>query len=166
MPQTAHIRIVNEVQPSASGDFTAGGSANLLTDVYLSNGTGASQSDRVAMDDRTLGTSASEDLDLQTMTATPDGSALALVELRSITFKASASNVDNIQIGPASSNGFTSLFAGASDRLKLAPGATLTLVAPKDASYAVGGTNKALSVSNDSSSSSASYTILAIGTSA
>ena len=166
MPQTAHIRIVIQVQPSASGDVTSGGSANLLTDVFLSNGTGANQSDRVAMDARTLAASTSEDLDLQTMTTTPDGTALALVELRSLTIKASASNTDNLEIGPGASNGLTSLFADASDRMKVAPGATVTLIAPKDASYPVSGTIKVLSVSNTSSSSSSSYTILVIGTSA
>ena len=166
MPQTASVRLVSQVQPSASGDFTSGGSVAVLTDVYLSNGTGSNQADRVAYDDRTLGASASEDLDLQTLTATSTGAAVGLVELRSITLKAGASNGANLTVGPGSSNGLLSLFADPSDKIKLAPGATLTLVAPSDGAYPVSGTNKVLSVSNTDASSSSSYSILLIGTSA
>ena len=166
MAQLATVRITSSVQPSATGDFTSGGSVVVVSDVRLSDGTSADQSDRCGFDERTIAASTSEDLDLQTITAPSSGAALGLEELRSITIKAATGNGDNITVGPGASNGFTGFLADASDRLILAPGTTFTLVCPQDGKYDVSSSNKVLSVTNSSSSVSATYTILLIGTSA
>tara|TARA_R110002020_G_C16272677_1_gene771226 strand:+ start:559 stop:1059 length:501 start_codon:yes stop_codon:yes gene_type:complete len=166
MPQYATIRIINEVQPAATGDFTSGGSVTLVSDIRLTDGTAAFQSDRCAFDSRTLGASASEDLDLKTMVATAGGAALGLAELRSITIKASATNSDNITVGPGASNGFLGFLADASDRLIIPPGTTFTIAGGQDGKMPVGSSTKTISVTNSSSSASASYSILLLGVSA
>ena len=166
MSQISTFRILANVAAAASGDFDSGGTASLNTDVRLAGGTGADQADRVAFDQSTLATSATDNIDLQTTTFTPGGAALGLVELRAFAIKADSNNEDNIEVSPGSSNGFTSILADASDKLIVAPGTTVVLVCPKDGKYPVSGTNKVISVTNASSSATATYSLLLVGTSA
>lgn len=145
--------------PSANLDKARG--------LTFANGTGANQADRVWSDRRTLAASASESLDLAATLTDPFGATLTLARVKVLLIEAAAANTNNVVIGGAASNAFTSLFGDATDKLVIRPGGFLLLAAPDATAYAVtAGTGDLLQVANSGAGSSVTYDVTVIGASA
>ena len=103
---------------------------NYSDSTSMATGTGASQSDLLFTDQRTIAASSTEDLDLSGSLSDAFGNTLAFVKVKAITIIAASENTNNVTVSPASSNGFLGPFADASDLLAIPPGGFITLTAP------------------------------------
>lgn len=142
---------------------------DLLTEairIELGNGTGANLADLMFHDQRTLAASASEDLDLAGVLASPFGATLTFVELRAVLIKAASTNTNNVRVTRPASNGVP-LFLAASDGIDVPPGGCFLWTCGADGKVTVtAGTGDLLTVANSSSGSSVVYDVVIIGTSA
>ncbi|MEV6306481.1 hypothetical protein AB0M02_44235 [Actinoplanes sp. NPDC051861] len=141
---------------------------NLLKKVKieLADGTGANSADRMFHDQRTLAASASEDLDLAGVLASPFGATLTFVELRAVMICAASTNTNNVRVTRPASNGVP-LFLAASDGLDIPPGGLFLWSCPADGKVSVtAGTGDLLTVANSSSGSTVTYDVVIVGTSA
>lgn len=131
----------------------------------LANGTGANQATQVWSDTRTLGPSASENLDLAGALVNAFGVTLTFTKIKMILVKASSSNnaANDVQVSRGASNGFVA-FLAASDGFKLTPGAFAVFCWPDANGVAVtAGTGDILTVTNSAGSNSVDYSIVIIG---
>lgn len=134
----------------------------------LINGTGVGAADKVWHDQRTLGGSAAEDLDLAGVLTDALGAGVTMARVKAIIIKAADANAGNLVVGNAASNGFVSWVGGATHTVTVRPGATLALIAGAgDATgYTVtAATADLLHVAN-SGASAAIYDIVVVGCSA
>lgn len=135
--------------------------------VELANGTGANSADLMFHDTRTLTASATEDLDLAGSLANPlTGATMTFVEVRAILISAAAANTNNVNVQRASSNGVP-LFLAASDGLPVPPGGVFFWQCPADGKVAVtAGTGDLLTITNSAGSTSVTYDVVILGSSA
>jgi hypothetical protein len=149
---------------SVSGDIKAS-----LSETFA-DGTGAGQANKVYSATRTLGASASEDLDLAGAALLDIfGAAVAFVEVVAILIHAAEGNTNNVVVGAAATNPWVGLL-NATGTITLQPGQWFCATAGKS-SDAIGfpvtaGTGDLLKVLNGAAGSSVSYDIYVIGRSA
>lgn len=137
-----------------------------LIKIQLSNGTGANSADLCFHDQRTLTASGTEDLDLAGSLAGPFGASQVFVELRAILVKASASNTNNVNITRPASNGVP-LFLAAGDGVPIPPGGVFLWACPADGKVTVtAATGDLITLTNSAGSTSVTYDVVIIGTSA
>lgn len=148
-------------------DIEAGSSTlNISKQINLANGTSAGQATKKFSDRRTLSASASEDLDLAGGLTDAFGASLTFTKVKVLYVAAAAANSNNVIVGGAGANGFTTMFDDASDQFVLRPGAFILLAAGSaDATgYAVtASTGDLLTIANSAGGSSVSYDIAIIG---
>jgi hypothetical protein len=132
----------------------------------LDSGTGSSQADLVFADTRTLTASATEDLDLAGTLIDALGDTLTFVKVKAIYIKAADANTNNVEITPASSNGFLGPFNAAADQVDLPPGGSLNVTAPVSGWTVTAGTGDLITITNSSSGTGVTYDVIIIGTSA
>lgn len=143
-----------------------------LAEVYqavLSSGTGVGQADILFHDQRTLGASATENLDLSGVLADAFGTTVAAVKIKAIVFKAAATNTNNVIVGGDVTNTWFPMFGAEADSLILRPGAVFALFAGEgdSAGYAVtASTADLLKVTNSAGTTGVTYDVIIIGTSA
>lgn len=136
--------------------------------VQLRTGTAAGQADRLFYDERTLGASANEDLDLAGVLTDNFGATFTLLRVKALVVTASASNVNNVVVGAAASNAWATLL-GATGTITVRPDTTVAAcVGSADGTgYAVtGGTGDLLRIANSGAGTSVTYQIVIIGASA
>jgi hypothetical protein len=118
---------------------------------------------------RVLAASGTEDLDLAGSLTDIYGNTLTFARVRLIAFQVIGGSAGtDLTIGPASSNGFGTgtMFADASDRVRVVGGGLSTLVLTHHAGAAVtAGTGDKLTVTNASGSASITYKVVILGTS-
>lgn len=136
--------------------------------VQFANGTGAGKADRLFADSRTLGASATEDLDLSGALLDALGGSAAFARVKGLVIAASKNNTNNVVFGAASSNAWATLL-NSTGTITLRPGAVAAFMA--GAADATGwgvtaGTGDLLKVANSAGGSSVSYDIVVIGNSA
>ena len=137
-----------------------------LVKIELANGTGADSADLMFHDQRTLTASATEDLDLAGVLASPFGATLTFVEVRAILIKAAAANTNNVNVTRPASNGVP-LFLAAGDGVPVPPGGVFLWSCPADGKVAVtAGTGDLLTITNSAGSTSVTYDVVIIGSSA
>lgn len=156
----------NGYDPSTNADTEAYADGPTRTRNLISArmlpGTGNDQVARLYAEDSadsgtsSIGTSATINLDLQTLTDAR-GTALSLsdVAMLYIEHKA-ASAASSISVQANASNGFTNLL-GTAANLTLPAGAVIVLYVPTAAALAVSGTNKVLDIINDDGAQVADY---------
>lgn len=132
----------------------------------LTSGTGSSAVDLEYLAQLTIAASTNTDYDLAGGFTDAFGSAITFVKVKGIWIKASSSNVNNVQIKPAASNGFLGPFANASDIINVAPGGVLLLAAPVSGWTVTAGSGDLLNLANSGAGSSVVFDIHIIGTSA
>jgi hypothetical protein len=135
----------------------------------LADGTGAGQANRLFVDTRTLGASATEDLDFAGALADAFGTAQVFARVKVLVVQAAVGNTNNVLVSRPASNGWGTFFSAASDEVSLRPGATLALVTGSaDATgYAVtAATGDLLTVTNSGGTTGVTYSIAIIGCSA
>lgn len=136
--------------------------------VSLASGTGAGKADRLFSDRRTLAASATEDLDLSGALLDALGGPAQFVRIKGLLIAASKANTNNVVIGAAASNQWSTLL-NATGTLTLRPGAAVCCMAgDTDATgwTVTAGTGDILKVANSAGSTSVTYDIVVIGNSA
>jgi threonine dehydrogenase-like Zn-dependent dehydrogenase len=134
----------------------------------LASGTAVGMADRVFMDTRTLGPSATESLDLNGATLfDPFGVAFSIVKVKAILIASADANINDILVG-AAATAWAALL-GATGTILLRPGASFSAFAgvADAAGYAVaGGATDLLKILNNAGTNSVTYDIAIVGTSA
>ncbi|MFJ2292101.1 hypothetical protein ACIOG7_10370 [Streptomyces sp. NPDC087894] len=141
---------------------------SLARSLSLANGTGAGKADRVFSDRRTLAASGTEDLDLAGVLVDAFGATITFARIKGLVIAAAAGNTNNVVVGAASSNPWSTLL-GATGTLLVRPGAFVAVgTGAADATgYAVtASTGDLLKIANSSSGSAVTYDIHIIGASA
>lgn len=139
---------------------------NYLKNVELATGTGANQADMLWHDRRTLNASATEDLDLAGSLVNGLGDTQTFAKIKAIVVYAASANTNNVNVTRPASNGVP-LFLAAGDGIPVLPGGLFSWVAPNAAAIAVtAGTGDLLTFTNSAGSTSVTYDIIIIGTSA
>lgn len=131
----------------------------------LLDGSGANKVHQLwSSEARSISASSSEALDLSGTLTDAFGNSIALTKVKAIMIKASDSNVNDVVVGGAASNGWISPFGDATDKINVKPGGMLLLVAP-DANglAATASTADQLKVANSSSGSAVVYDIIIVG---
>lgn len=170
MPLTSSLLVAVSATLTATQDL--GSVVSTMTKSYsaaLTDGTAAGKADRVFHDARTLAASANEDIDLAGVLLDPLGVLLNFVRIKGLIISASAANTNNIVVGGAAVNGFTSWVGGATHTVTVRPGGVLALLAGSaDATgYAVtAATGDLLRVANSGAGTSVTYDLIVIGASA
>lgn len=130
----------------------------------FTNGTGANQISKVFTDTRTLGSSATENLDLAGGLTDALGTTITFTGIKAILITAASGNTNDVVVGGAGSNTFLGVFADASDKINVKPGGAFLWTNPSAAGAAVtASTGDILLVANSSSGSSVTYTIVILG---
>jgi len=133
--------------------------------IALTNGTGASMADLVFTDTRTLTASATEDLDLAAVLTDAYAAAITFAKIKAIYFEAAAGNTNDVQIQRATANGVP-LFMAALDGLAVKPGGCFLWACPGTGVTVTAGTGDLLTITNSAGTTSVTYDVIIIGTSA
>lgn len=166
MPVTADIQL------TVSGRHV--GAADLGTPTFpfafsaplsLTNGTGASQVDRVWSDERTLAASGTEDIDLAGVLSDIYGAALSFAKIKAVFVKAAAGNTNDVVVSRPASNGVP-LFAAAGDAVAVKPGGAFALFWPGAGVSVAAGTADLLTFTNSAAGSGVTFQVVILGTSA
>jgi hypothetical protein len=128
----------------------------------FTNGTGASQINKIWLDQRTLTASSTENLDLAASLIDSFGNTLTFTIIKGIYVYAATANTNNVNVGGAASNTF--LFLGdATDIVPVKPGGVFLWVAPATGATVTATTGDILKVANSSSGTSVTYDIAVFG---
>lgn len=138
-------------------------SADLDRSLAFVNGTEANQSDILWVDERTIGASGDEDIDLAGVLSGALGETIAMAELTGLLVLAASGNTNSVVIGAATDA--VPLFGGSNGTFSVRPGGFFFIAAPGAAGQATigAGTTDHLKVANSSSGSSVTYTIAVLG---
>jgi hypothetical protein len=168
MPLTSTIKAsIAGSQTSALDVGTAEFPFNVAYSKALASGTSADQADVIFTDTRTLTASATEDLDLAGSLASALGGSAVFVKVKAVMVTAAAANTNNVNITRPASNG-APLFLAASDGVAVPPGGVFMLAGPAVAGLCTvtAGTGDLLTLTNSAGSTSVTYTVVVVGTSA
>lgn len=168
MSAQANIKLSIDAHLDAAIDLGTVAQALLYGPTYVfADGTGADQIKQVFADTRTISASSNEDLDLAGGLTNALGQSITFTKIRAIAIKASPSNTNNVLVGGAASAQFASWVGDATDVVVVRPGGLLVLVAPDATGYAVTATSAdLLRIANSAGSTSVSYDIVLLGTTA
>ncbi len=129
------------------------------------DGIAAGKADRFYTKNRVIAASASESLDLAGTLTDAFGAVITFAKVNLLYVAAAKTNVNDVVIGGAATNGFITPFGAATDKIKVRPGGVLLLAC--DAGYAVtAGTGDLLQIANSGAGSAVNYTIGLAGRSA
>lgn len=130
----------------------------------LADGSGLNQASGVFHDRRTLGASATEDLDLSGTLLDAFGAVISFTKVKGIFVAADAANPEDVIVGGAAANGFVAWVGGATHTVTVKPGGVLALIAPTAAGYLVtAATADLLRIGNGGAGGSVTYDIVLIG---
>lgn len=150
-------------------DVLAKAEKDLVTRLTMTTGVAAGQADRIFLDERTLGASANEDLDLVGTTLLDVfGDAFSVLRVKALHVRALPGNSNNVVVGAAAATQWAA-FLGAAGTMTLRPGTAVTLQAgAADATCYVSaaGATDLLRIANSAGGSSVTYQIVIIGASA
>ena len=166
MPAQATLKI--SIDALLSGSVDIGTVQHALAygpAIAFDDGTGANQINRVFADTRTLTASSTEDLDLAGGLTDALGTTITLTKVRALLIRPAAANANNVLVGGATANQFSTPFGAGTHTLTVRPGGLLLMVAPDATGYAVtAGTGDLLKIANSSSGTSVTYDIVILGT--
>lgn len=129
----------------------------------LSNGTASGNASQMWHDTRTLGASATEDLDLAGSLVNAFGVTLTFVKLKCIFVRAAVGNTNDVQVTRSASNGVP-LYMASGDGIALSPGDWFVYFSPLVGKTVTASTGDLITVTNSAGSTSVSYDIVLIGT--
>jgi len=134
--------------------------------LVFASGTGASQADLVFTDTRTLGASATEDLDLSGVLTDAYGATITFAKLKACLFFADAANTNEVQVTrPAAATGVT-IFLAAGDGVGFPAGGFLAMGWPGTGRTVTNATADLITITNSAGSTGVTYKVVLIGTSA
>lgn len=165
MALTASAKLIfNGTHTSALDLGTASMPISLIQTLTWSDGTGSGNADRVFTDTRTITASSNEDIDLSGALTNAYGT-VTFARLKLLIITADSANTNNVVITRPASNGVP-LFAAASDAISVRPGGFFAWGCTDATAVVVtAGTGDLINISNSSSGTSVTYSIVALGTS-
>jgi len=132
----------------------------------LSNGTGASQADKLFSDQRTIAPSGNDDLDLAGVLVDPLGGTITMARIKGLIVVAAAANTNTVVMG-LGSNPITTILGGTTPTLTIRPGGFMALFAPDAVAYVVtAATADILRFANSGAGTVVNYDIIIFGSSA
>lgn len=137
-------------------------SAN-LTPIDYPNGTSSGQVSKEFTDTRTLGSGATENLDLAGSLTDALGATLTFAVVKAIEIRASSSNTNNVEVGGAATMGFVGWFKSVTDIIVIPPGGQFCIAHPGAGWTVTAGTGDLLKIANSSTGSSVVYSIKIVG---
>jgi hypothetical protein len=166
---TLTTTITTKIAATESAAFDTGTASypSLVTrTLQWTSGTGASQADKLWTDIRTLTASATEDLDLAGSLPDALGGSVVFATIKAVRVYADAGNTNDVQLTRPASNGVP-LFLAAGDGIALGPDQEFFWHVGAGAGKTVtAATGDLLTITNSAGSTSVTYTIEIIGTSA
>lgn len=157
---------IDTAQTSVLDDRTVSDSLSLTRKTDWTDGTGADQAEFQFHDERTLGTSANEVIDLaDAANALKDayGNSMNLSAVKALIIHNKSGNGASMTVGPPASNGWVTAMA-ASDLITIPDGGTFCIEAPTAAGYAVtAATGDLFTITNLDGSNALLYSITIIG---
>lgn len=167
MPVTSDFAITASVLQTKVNDLTTSNDQlSKIWAAHLDSGSGVGLADRVFHDTRTLGASATEDLDLAAVLVDVFGTTLTFARVKGLFVAASSANTNNVVIG-AGTNPWATLL-NATGTVTLRPGAACGFFAGSaDATaYAVtAATGDILKITNSGAGTSVTYDVVVVGSS-
>jgi hypothetical protein len=133
--------------------------------ITLASGVAAGQADLIFSDNRTVGASSTDALDMAGVLAGPLGGTLTFVKVKAVLVRAAAGNTNNVRVNRPASNGLP-LFIAAGDAIDVQPGGVFLWVAPGAGVTVTAGTGDLLNCDNSGAGSSVNYDVVIVGTSA
>lgn len=134
--------------------------------IRLASGTGNGQADKIFHDQRTLGASATEDLDLAGSLTDALGTSLTFARIKALVVVAASGNTNNVNVIRPASNGVP-LFLAAGDGVPVRPGGIFAWACSDATGVAVtAGTGDLVTFTNSAGSTSVTYDVVIIGASA
>lgn len=129
----------------------------------FATGTGANQANQVFHDQRTLTSSATENLDLAASLVNAFGSTITFTKVKAVFFYAASANTNSVQVTREGTNGVP-IFMAAGDGIALTPGAWVCACWPDATGVAVtAATGDLLTITNSAGSTSVTYDVIIIG---
>lgn len=132
----------------------------------FTSGTGTDQANLIFSDQRTLGASASENLDVRGVLSDLLGNLLTMVKIKAILIKASANNTNNVVLGNDANSvqlGFSAITATWS----IPPGGWFMVTAPAAGwQVSISGGGDIIKIANSGGATSVTYDIVVLGTDA
>jgi len=154
-----YSRIKNALDLSTSLDTINRNKSWSFTD-----GAGLDQADVVWSDERTLGASGDENLDLSGVLTDAFGTVITFARIKAIYLEADSANTNDVWLGGAAANIFATPFAGGSGVVSIPPNGMLFMVAPGATAWVVtAGTADQLRVRNSGAGTSVKYRIVLVG---
>lgn len=130
----------------------------------LSNGTGANQVSQQWHDQRTLGASASENIDIQAGTfKNAFGVAIAFTKIKAMIIKAAAGNTNDVIVGAQGANAWLGMLGQTTATIKVKPGGVFAWIAP-DVNGGAVAAGDLLKILNGGAGTGVTYDITIIGT--
>lgn len=164
---TLRSKILLDVSALLSAAVDLGGTSSPLKyrKAYtFTDGSGANQASKIFQDQRTLGASATEDLDLAGSLTNPLLGATVFSKIRGMLIAPAAANTNTVNVGGAASNGWITWVGDATDVVKVRPGGLILLLAPDVTAYAVtAATGDLLTVTNGGGTTPVTYDIILLG---
>lgn len=167
MALTATVKASVQASLTKTADFESAASAIAHSfALTFSDGTAASQADRIFKDTRTLSASATEDLDLSGSLTNIYGDTMAFADVRMVLITADSANTNNVNVTRPAANGLP-IFLAASDGVAVRPGGAFLYVAQDTTAIPVtASTGDLLTLTNSAGSTPVTYSITIIGASA
>jgi len=166
MPISGSVKLQVALAQTKAFDLNVvDGAVNYLKNFTFSDGVGANQIDRLFHDSRTLGPSATEDLDFAGTLTDVYGATFTIVKLRGLIIYAKPTNINNLRVIRPAANGLL-IFAAASDEMPIHPGGIFVWLAPTSGIAVAAGTGDLLTITNGAAGSNVDYDVFALGTSA
>lgn len=137
--------------------------ASLLPRTTFTTGDEADQANLAFAEQRIIGATSNDDLDLFGSLKDPFGDIINFARIRVMYIKAASANTGTIQIGNAAGNVFDSWVGASDDSIILNPGGAFMLLSPDATGYTVGnGASDLLRIRNNGASSG-TYDIVLVG---
>lgn len=164
MAVTSSIKISAKSQQILELDLgSAGYSPEEVLTYSLADGTGANQVNQVFADQRTLGATTSEEIDLSGGLTDVYGNSIVFTKIKAIIVSAASANGGNIEVGGSATNGFDTWVGATGDYVVVPPGGALAVIAPNATGFAVTAATGDLLKINNTDSASGTYNITLIG---
>lgn len=132
----------------------------------LSSGTATGQADLVYADVNTLAASATLDVDLAGTLPGALGGTVVFAKVKAILLYADEGNTNNVVLGGAAATQFVGPFGAATHTVAVQPGGVALLSAPGAGWTVAAGSTDFLRVANSAGSTSVTYRMIIVGTSA
>lgn len=144
------------------------GAINVSRDITLTDGTGATQADRLYQAQGTIAASSSVDLDLAGSLVDLFGSTITFVRIKGLYIAAATGNTNNVVVGAAATNQWATLL-NTTGTIQIRPGACALFIAGSTDTVGwtvTAGTGDLLRLTNGGAGSTVTYDIAIIGASA